>query len=189
MRRLCITVIFGVTEMKKIISLLIIAATVLSFAACTDSDLKGKVDPYITQGSIDSMQQDVINTFGVSIDGVWIVGYKRESEYLEYIVVKYENGKKASEATHRFYANGSYYKNALLELIDPANGLFDMDASVARIEAWQAKVREYVPNDTGEDIAIHDMPASWSTHREYRLMDKGKDNFFKVKAEAIRKMK
>jgi hypothetical protein len=81
------------------------------------------------------------------------------------------------------------YKNALLELIDPANGLFDMDASVARIEAWQAKVREYVPNDTGEDIAIHDMPASWSTHREYRLMDKGKDNFFAVKAEVIRNMK
>jgi hypothetical protein len=33
------------------------------------------------------------------------------------------------------------------------------------------------------------MPASWSTHREYRLMDKGSNNFFKVKAEAIRKMK
>ena len=81
------------------------------------------------------------------------------------------------------------YKNALLELIDPAKGLFDVDASVARIEAWQAKVREFVPNDTGEDMEIKDRPASWSSHGEYRLLDKGSNNFFKVKAEAIRKMK
>lgn len=81
------------------------------------------------------------------------------------------------------------YKNALLELIDPAKGLFDVDASVARIEAWQAKVREFVPNGTGEDMEIKDRPASWSSHGEYRLLDKGSNNFFKVKAEAIRKMK
>ena len=130
--------------MKKIISLLIIAATVLSFAACTDSDLKGKVDPYITQGSIDSMQQDVINTFGVSIDGVWIVGYKRESEYLEYIVVKYENGKKAAEATHRFYANESYYENAVLEMgkNNPA-AVKDEDKLYIKVASNQANTGNY----------------------------------------------
>lgn len=116
MRRLCIIMFFGVTEMKKIISLLIIAATLFSFAACTDPKLKGKVDPNITQGDIDSKQQSVIDTFGVSVDDTWIIGYKRENEYLEYIVVKYENGKKSAEATHRFYANESYYGNAVLEM-------------------------------------------------------------------------
>lgn len=102
--------------MKKIISLLIIAAMLFSFTACTDSKHKGKVDPYLTQGDVDSKQQSVIDTFGVSVDDAWIVGYKRENEYLEYILVKYENGKKTSEATHRFYANDSYYENAVFEM-------------------------------------------------------------------------
>ncbi len=102
--------------MKKIITLLMIAATLFSFAACGDSKHKGKVDPYLSQGAVESMQQSVIDTFGVSIDDNWIVGYKRENEYLEYIVVKYENGKKAAEATHRFYANDSYYENAVVEM-------------------------------------------------------------------------
>lgn len=130
--------------MKKIISLFIIAAIVLSFAACTDSDLKGKVDPYITQGDVDSKQQDVINTFGVSIDGTWIVGYKRESEYLEYIVVKYENGKKASEATHRFYANDSYYENAVLEMgaNNPA-AVKDEDKLYIKVASNQANTGSY----------------------------------------------
>ena len=94
--------------MKRIISLLMIAVTLFSFAACSGSNLKGKVDPNLPQGDVDSKQQSVIDTFGVSIDNTWIVGYKREDQYLEYIVVKYENGKKAAEATHRFYANDSY---------------------------------------------------------------------------------
>ena len=102
--------------MKRIISLLMIAVTLFSFAACSDSKLKGKVDPNLPQGDVDSKQQSVIDTFGVSIDDTWIVGYKREDQYLEYIVVKYENGRKTAEATHRFYANESYYENAVFEM-------------------------------------------------------------------------
>ena len=81
------------------------------------------------------------------------------------------------------------YKNALLELVDPANKLLDMDSSVERVIGWQNDIKEFVSNDTGEDMSIYDRPASWSNHGEYRLMDKGSNNFFKVKAEAIRKMK
>lgn len=80
------------------------------------------------------------------------------------------------------------YKNALMELIDPANGLLDMDASIARIENWQSTIRDYVSNDTGEDMNIYDQPAFWGTHPEYRLLDRGSNNFFKVKAESIRSM-
>ncbi len=93
-----------------------IVVTLFSFTACTDSELQGKVEPNISQGDVDSKQQSIIDTFGVSIDNTWIVGYKRENEYLEYIVVKYENGRKTAEATHRFYANDSYYENAVLEM-------------------------------------------------------------------------
>ncbi len=81
------------------------------------------------------------------------------------------------------------YKNALQELVDPANGLFHMDASVPRIQAWQSKIAPYVKNDTGEDMEIKDRPAGWGNHGEYRLMDTGADNFFRVKTETINNMR
>ena len=81
------------------------------------------------------------------------------------------------------------YKDALMELTDPANALFHMDASVPRIQAWQNLIRPYVSNDTGEDMTIKDKPASWGNHHEYRLMDTGNDNFFRVKTETVSKMK
>jgi spore coat protein CotH len=81
------------------------------------------------------------------------------------------------------------YKNALQELVDPANSLFHMDASVPRIKAWQQKISPYVSNDTGEDMSIYDQPAYWGNCSFYRLMDTGSDNFFKVKTETINNMK
>jgi spore coat protein CotH len=81
------------------------------------------------------------------------------------------------------------YRKALGELVDPANKLLDMDSSVERIKGWQDSIDEFVSNDTGEDMSIHDRPAYWSNHGEYRLMDKGSNNFFRVKTETIRKMK
>lgn len=81
------------------------------------------------------------------------------------------------------------YKDAFLELIDPVNGLLDVNASVARIQSWQNKINSFVSNDTGEDMKIADRPASWSNHPEYRLMDKGSNNFFNVKAKTIKAMK
>ena len=80
------------------------------------------------------------------------------------------------------------YKNALLELIDPDNGLLDVNASVERIQSWQNKINSFVSNDTGEDMKISDRPASWGNHPEYRLMDKGSNNFFNVKAKTIKAM-
>jgi len=80
------------------------------------------------------------------------------------------------------------YKDAFLELIEPENELFDMDASIARIRSWQEKIGPYVSNDTGEDMDIYDHPAHWSNRKEYRLMDPGSNNFFRVKADVIRNM-
>lgn len=81
------------------------------------------------------------------------------------------------------------YRNALQELTDPTKDLFDMQSSVARIKLWQDNIAPYVSNDTGEDMEIQDRPASWGNHHEYRLMDTGSDNFFRVKSETIRNMK
>lgn len=81
------------------------------------------------------------------------------------------------------------YRDALKELVDPANALFHMDASVPRIKAWQQKISPYISNDTDEDMSVYDQPAHWGNHHEYRLMDTGSNNFFKVKTQTINNMK
>ena len=79
------------------------------------------------------------------------------------------------------------YKKYLLQLASDKGNLLDKDASAARIAAWQEKIRKFVPNDTGEDMAIEDRPASWGNHKEYRLLENSSSNYFKVKIESILK--
>lgn len=88
----------------------------------------------------------------------------------------------------KFEVFRNMYKEALMELIDPENGLFDMEASRARIRKWQSKISPYISNDTEEDMEIFDHPAYWGNHSEYRLLDPGSNNFFKVKADVIRNL-
>jgi len=77
------------------------------------------------------------------------------------------------------------YITYLKELIDAPNALMDRASSQARIRSWQQRIEPYVNNDTGEDTAIEDKPASWGNHSEYRLLKNGSDNFFTVKATSI----
>lgn len=77
------------------------------------------------------------------------------------------------------------YITYLKELIDAPNALMDRSSSQARIRSWQQRIEPYVNNDTGEDTAIEDKPASWGNHSEYRLLKNGSDNFFTVKAASI----
>ena len=63
------------------------------------------------------------------------------------------------------------------------------DKGISRILAWQSLIQPFVSNDTGEDMSIKDKPASWGNHHEYRLMNTGNDNFFRVKTETVSKMK
>ena len=64
-------------------------------------------------------------------------------------------------------------------------GDFLADAAMARIREWQRAIEPYVANDTGEDMAIKDLPASWSNHGEYRLLSGDGNNFFRVKAGVV----
>ncbi|MBQ8916381.1 MAG: CotH kinase family protein, partial [Alistipes sp.] len=75
------------------------------------------------------------------------------------------------------------YVQALNELCK-SDELFKMEGSVARIKVWQQMISPYISNDTGEDMAIEDKPASWGNHSEYRLMDMGSNNYFRVKASS-----
>jgi Tfp pilus assembly protein PilX len=81
------------------------------------------------------------------------------------------------------------YKGYLRELC-AQGGLFYWSNSDTRIKAWQATIKDYVSNDTGEDMAIKDRPAGWGNHYEYRIMDTGSsNNYFKVKASSVAAMK
>ena len=93
------------------------------------------------------------------------------------------------ERLMRFDDFKQIYRDALKELADPTKDLFHMDASVQRILEWTDKIKPYVSNDTGEDMSIYDSPANWGNHGEYRLMDNGNDNWFRVKTDVINKLK
>ena len=80
------------------------------------------------------------------------------------------------------------YRDELKRLIDPANGLMDQASATTRILDWQNKIREYISNDTGEDMTIEDKPASWGSIGNYRLMSTT-NNYFTVKAQTIKNMK
>ena len=57
--------------------------------------------------------------------------------------------------------------------------------SASRIRTWQAFIKPFLKNDTGEDMELRDAPASWGNHPEYRLLEDNSNNWFKVKAESI----
>ena len=61
----------------------------------------------------------------------------------------------------------------------------DRNSAQSRIRTWQANIHQYIDNDTGEDTAIKDTPASWGNHSEYNLLKNDNDNFFTVKAASI----
>lgn len=74
------------------------------------------------------------------------------------------------------------YVSYLKELCE---GDFKADVAMERIKSWHQVIGQYVSNDTGEDMIIEDRPAEWGNHGEYRILEDGSNNFFKVKAGVI----
>ena len=77
------------------------------------------------------------------------------------------------------------YVAYLKEIVADSSDLMYCTDAIERIQAWQAKIRDYVHNDVGEDMVIEDRPAPWGNHSEYRLLELGSNNFFQVKAASI----
>ncbi len=59
------------------------------------------------------------------------------------------------------------YKAYLHEL---AAGDFAYEASKERIQKWHKMIQADIPNDTGEDMEIRDVPGSWGIYHKYRLL-------------------
>lgn len=100
--------------MKKIIALSAILVILFSFGACKKENNDGNiVSMYMDE--LESKQQSVIGSFGISAEGRRIVGFKVvDGSHLEYIVVEFDTdtGVKKSEAVHCFYYNEGYYNRA-----------------------------------------------------------------------------
>ena len=77
------------------------------------------------------------------------------------------------------------YTEYLKDFASIDNPYTGREQSAARIKGWEEALRQYVPNDLGEDNFISDAPASWGNHPEYRLLQDSPDNWFRVKAESI----
>lgn len=98
-------------------------------------------------------------------------------------------GKKENPLIYKLLQYDDFretYRRELLRLTEPAEGLFYYTSSMRRIRNWQESISQFVANDTGEDMTLRDLPASWGNHSEYRLLSPGPDNFFSVKTESIR---
>jgi spore coat protein H len=61
------------------------------------------------------------------------------------------------------------YKSYITQLTSSTNDLFDQTKSISRIQNWQNLIAPFVSNDTGEDMQIGDVPASWGNQPNYRL--------------------
>jgi spore coat protein H len=84
------------------------------------------------------------------------------------------------------------YKGYITQLNSSANDLFDSTKSIPRIQAWQNRIAPFVSNDTGEDMQIGDVPASWGNQPNYRLKtgnnqggSNGPANFFTTKKLSV----
>ena len=80
------------------------------------------------------------------------------------------------------------YRDELKRLVDPTYGLMDTESARKRILDWQSKIKDYIANDTGEDMEIKDKPASWGGIGDYRLMSTN-NNYFSEKAKTINRLK
>ncbi|HRZ96092.1 MAG TPA: CotH kinase family protein [Paludibacter sp.] len=78
------------------------------------------------------------------------------------------------------------YISYIRELCSNQNNYFEYSKSTARIRNWQNLIKNYISNDTGEDMKIEDKPASWGNCDFYRLLETN-NNYFIIRASNIPK--
>jgi uncharacterized protein (TIGR02145 family) len=78
----------------------------------------------------------------------------------------------------------SLYINLIHELADEKNDLFHVNRSRARILQWHQLIKNYIANDTGEDMNISDKPATWGNCGFYRLLET-QNNYFVIRSSNL----
>ena len=96
-------------------------------------------------------------------------------------------GNNANPLVKRIISIPEYellYKSYIKELANINNDYFHFDKSTIRIKNWHEMIKNYISNDTGEDMTIVDKPASWGNCGFYRLLET-ENNFFKIRGANI----
>lgn len=118
--------------MKKIIALISALVLIFSLASCSDSTPKlGDVEPT----PVEKAQTKIINGLGITIQDSRIVAHEDTNDYVKYVVVYYENGKKTDEVTHMFYTNENSFAAANEEM-NGKSEVTQIDAEKRYISFW-----------------------------------------------------
>ena len=83
------------------------------------------------------------------------------------------------------------YLDYLNEFIDPAKDLVHVDRSIPRIQGWHNLIKDHIKSDCIENNehshSIIDRAASWGSHQNHRILQRGSNNFFERKEAAIKR--
>lgn len=96
-------------------------------------------------------------------------------------------GKSSNPLVEKIISIDEYktmYINDLYELCNSDNDLFYYKKSMDRIVNWQNMIQDYISNDTGEDMQIVDVPASWGNCSQYRLLS-STNNYFIIRSQNL----
>lgn len=73
-----------------------------------------------------------------------------------------------------------------LRTLAESDYLMEPNAAMDRVSHFHDLIRDYITNDTGEDMVIIDQPASWGDYDDYRLLEGDyTTNFFLAKAASL----
>ena len=96
-------------------------------------------------------------------------------------------GKSSNPMVKKILAIDEYkalYVSYLNQLCSADRDLFHYTKSMGRIEKWHSMIRYFIPNDTGEDMEIKDVPAAWGNCPHYRLLAPD-NNYFIIRAQHL----
>lgn len=110
--------------MKKIISLILAAALLICCSACSGN----KTEPgEFEQSEITVAQNEIISTFGITIENSRIVAYENGIDYVKYIVANYSGNVKTDEYTHYFYLNSVAFEKFAENYSENENATVDAE--------------------------------------------------------------
>ncbi|MBQ2847207.1 MAG: hypothetical protein IJE74_03015 [Clostridia bacterium] len=94
--------------MKRIIALFSALIMLFFLASCDKSVNPGDFEP----SPVEAAQSKIIAGLGITQENSRIVAYQGTNDYVKYVVVFYENGKRTDEVTHMFYTNDIAFEKA-----------------------------------------------------------------------------
>ncbi len=124
--------------MKKIIALISAVLILFSLAACNRVK-PGEVEP----SPVEKAQGEIISSLGNTNIDRRIVAYQATNDYIRYISVVYEDGKKVSEDTHYFFITEHSFREYSEKLSNAAGLVIDAEKQYLTYKSAEANTGSY----------------------------------------------